>query len=171
MDAMPDFRIFLLAILAVSVLVMYPLLFHDPCIGSNETEMIIMYPDSTGTPVLYAEVADTPEELRSGLMYRESMPNDQGMLFVFAGGNAQRSFWMKNTLIPLDMIFVNSSMEIVSIQADVPPCVADPCPTYGSVKPAKYVIETNAGYAATFGIEPGQMVTLEPLPGNETCPS
>ena len=169
MDAIPEFRIFLLAILAVSVLIMYPLLTHVLWPGANETEMVIRFPDSSGGPTLYAEVADTPAELSSGLMYRESLSDDQGMLFIFPGGDSEKSFWMKNTLIPLDMIFANSSLEIVSIQADVPPCVADPCPTYDSGKPAKYVIETNAGYAATQGIEPGQAILLEPLPGNGTC--
>ena len=121
MDAIPEFRIFLLAILAVSVLIMYPLLTHVPCPGSNETEMIISFPDSNRTPTLFSEVAQTPAELSQGLMYRESLPNDQGMLFIFSGGDSEKSFWMKNTMIPLDMIFVNSSLHWDLALLDIPP--------------------------------------------------
>ncbi len=91
------------------------------------------------------EIARTPEEKQKGLMFRESLSDDSGMLFVFEN-DAPRTFWMKNTLITLDMIFIDESMKIVEIKADVPPCEEDPCPTYTS-KPAKYVLEINGGVA------------------------
>ena len=68
------------------------------------------------------------------------------MLFLFSTVNP-RSFWMKNTLIPLDMIWVNENKEIIGISKDVLPCKADPCPSYSSFGPVKYVLEVNAGFS------------------------
>jgi len=89
------------------------------------------------------EIADTATERQQGLMYRESMPANQGMLFVWAD-EAPRNFWMKNTLIPLDMVWINAAREIVDIKAAEPCRVAD-CPTYEGQAPAMYVLELNQG--------------------------
>jgi uncharacterized membrane protein (UPF0127 family) len=62
---------------------------------------------------------------------------------------------MKNTLIPLDMIFVNGSSKIIEIKENVPPCVQDECPTYPSKEPAQYVLEVNAGFVQEKGIKVG----------------
>jgi len=97
------------------------------------------------------EIAETSEERSKGLMFRESMREDHGMLFIF-DEVAPRSFWMKNTLISLDMIFLDDTLVVVDIKQNVPPCEADPCPAYSSSLPAMYVLELNAGIAEKEGI-------------------
>ena len=121
----------------------------------------VSFRGQSGEATLLVEVADTPQEQMTGLMNREELPPGEGMLFVF-GEDSGRSFWMKNTLIPLDMIFINSSLDIVSIQRDVPPCTESPCPVYRSGLPAMYVVEANAGFSEENGIRPGQKVSINP---------
>jgi len=94
-----------------------------------------------------AELAVTDAERQKGLMFREEILPDQGMLFVFEEEGIQ-SFWMKNTLIPLDLLWLDSGKRIIHIERDVPPCKQDPCPTYGPDGPARYVLELKAGEAA-----------------------
>lgn len=96
------------------------------------------------------ELADSPEERKQGLMFRESLPEKQGMLFVF-DDIAVRGFWMKNTIIPLDMIFIDQNWIVVEVKSNIQPCNEEPCPSYHSV-PAKYVLEINAGLAEKYGI-------------------
>src|SRR3989338_3158581 len=81
------------------------------------------------------EIADDAKERATGLMFREFLGDDSGMLFVFDDENA-RNFWMKNTLIPLDIIFISKGFEIVDIKY-AEPCKEDPCASYSPVKPAK----------------------------------
>lgn len=104
------------------------------------------------------ELATTPAEQEYGLMNRTSMAADHGMLFVFHD-TAPRIFWMKNTLIPLDMLFFNAHHKLVAIQADALPCKADPCQLYPSGVPARYVLELNAGTVARLGIRKGDVMT------------
>lgn len=100
------------------------------------------------------EVADEENERMQGLMYRYSMEENQGMYFIFPEEDF-RSFWMKNTFMSLDIIFINANHEIVSIQK-----YAQPKSTYSqpSEKPAKYVLEVNAGFTDKHGIKPGDRV-------------
>ncbi|KYK30585.1 MAG: hypothetical protein AYK23_00920 [Candidatus Proteinoplasmatales archaeon SG8-5] len=107
------------------------------------------------------ELADTPAERAEGLMYVESMPQDEGMLFVF-DNPLQVSFWMKNTLIPLDMIFIDSNGVVVNVEeADPEPGVPDAQLTrYSSDGPILYVLEINQGLAASYGIESGIVSTI-----------
>ena len=93
------------------------------------------------------ELADTADKRNLGLMFRDSMPDDHGMLFVFPG-ETRRSFWMKNTRIPLDIFYFDSNLALVSVAENTPPCRVSKCPTYPSDGPAKYVLELNAGKAA-----------------------
>ena len=109
--------------------------------------------------MLKVELAQAPGEKAKGLMYRAELPEDSGMLFVF-DRDAPRAFWMKNTLIPLDMIFINSQMKVVEVKSKVPPCREDPCPSYPS-EPAMYVLEINGGLAERKGIVVGDTVTLK----------
>ncbi len=85
---------------------------------------------------LRVELADTVERQIRGLMYRTSLAPDCGMLFVF-DDDQPRSFWMKNTLIALDIIFLNADKQVISMHRDVPPCRRDPCPSYESGIPAR----------------------------------
>ncbi len=107
------------------------------------------------------EVADTPEERAIGLMGRESMGRDRGMIFVFEEEQVL-GFWMKNTLIPLDIIFIDSDQFVVDVQNMRPEheIAPDPLPIYQSAGPALYAIEVNDGVAAECGIVPGDFVTL-----------
>lgn len=113
------------------------------------------------------EVADTPEERAIGLMGRESMERDQGMLFVFEEEQVL-GFWMKNTLIPLDIIFIDSDQFVVDVQNMRPEheIAPEPLPIYQSEGPALYAIEVNDGVAAECGIVPGDFVTLTVLKPN-----
>lgn len=106
------------------------------------------------------EIADTREKQALGLMFRDSMPADQGMLFIFPR-EAPRSFWMKNTRIPLDIMYFNENLEMVSISADTPPCRVSRCPSYPSAAPAMYVLELNAGAASALGVAAGDRLTLD----------
>lgn len=113
------------------------------------------------------EIADTPAEQQHGLMDRTSMPSDHGMLFVFPDSEP-RTFWMKDTLIPLDILFFDDAHQLVAIHEDVPPCRADPCPVYPSIAPARYVLELNAGVAAKLGVRKGDVVTFPDVsPGTQ----
>ncbi len=106
-----------------------------------------------------AEIADDNNERMKGLMFREKLNENGGMLFIF-DEERQLSFWMKNTLMPLDMIFIGGNSEIVDIKHAVP-CRQDPCETYDSAKPAKYVLEVNAGFATKNNIQVGDKIILE----------
>ena len=90
------------------------------------------------------EVATTKIQLAIGLMFREFLDHDRGMLFVFEQEAIQK-VWMKNTLIPLDILFISEQGEIVSILKDIQPCRRDPCEIYDSAVPAKNMLEINAG--------------------------
>ena len=106
------------------------------------------------------EIADTQEKQALGLMFRDSMPDDAGMIFIFPN-EAPRSFWMKNTRIPLDIMYFDKDLKMVSISADTPPCRVSRCPSYPSSKPAMYVLELNAGKASELGVGPGDKLTIE----------
>jgi YVTN family beta-propeller protein len=115
---------------------------------------------TTGIPV-YVDVANDPEEQSRGLMFRNSMEWNNGMLFVYEDVE-HLSFWMKNTYIPLDMIFVDKDLRIVDIKEDAQPCPLqeDICPSYPSKQPAKYVLEVNSGFVQQNGIRVGDILYL-----------
>lgn len=103
------------------------------------------------------EVADSPDEIAAGLMFREKLKPDKGMLFVF-NDSAARSFWTKNTLIPLDIIFISEDKRVINIAENALPCKENPCESYESSGPAKYVIEIAGGESARHEIRPGNSV-------------
>jgi uncharacterized membrane protein (UPF0127 family) len=102
------------------------------------------------------EIADTYEKRKAGLMFRESLPENQGMLFIFDSEDYY-SFWMKNMRIPLDIIWIDKDKRIVDIKADVPPC-KDSCEGLPSNAKAKYILEVNVGFAERNGIKIGDEV-------------
>ncbi|HSG06098.1 MAG TPA: DUF192 domain-containing protein [Nitrospiria bacterium] len=109
-----------------------------------------------GGEKIRAEVALTQQQRQLGLMFRPSMPENHGMLFIFDLPGAH-PFWMKSTLIPLDIIWMDKNKQIVHIARRVPPCKMDPCPQYGSKKKGSvYVLEVNAGKADQWGLKEGQ---------------
>ena len=105
------------------------------------------------------ELAQTADEQALGLMFREEMDDDRGMLFLFPV-EAMRSFWMKNTRIPLDIFYFDADLKLVSVAENARPCKTRRCPNYPSKGPAKYVLELNAGKAAELGVQPGDLLEL-----------
>ena len=105
------------------------------------------------------DVADTSQKQSQGLMFRENMKWNHGMLFIF-DNETILSFWMKDTLIPLDMIFVDKTFRIIHIVDNALPCTIEPCPGYSSEKPVKYVLEVNAGFVETNDIEAGDFISM-----------
>jgi uncharacterized membrane protein (UPF0127 family) len=102
--------------------------------------------------IITAELAVSDIERARGLMNREKINPDQGMLFVFEHAGAQ-SMWMKNMLIPLDFLWLDSEQRIVHIEENIPPCERDPCPSYASKIPAMYVLELKAGSIKQNGLK------------------
>lgn len=117
----------------------------------------LAFKDAPGSPRIGVEIARTPEAHEHGLMYRTQMPEDQGMLFEW-GFESRRIFWMHNTCLPLDMLFIAKDGTIAGIVEQVPVLNdeprAVPCP-------AAYVLEVNAGWCRRHGIKPGMHMTLE----------
>lgn len=114
------------------------------------------------------EVRYTCTGRQEGLMFRraEDFPEDRAMLFVFSRPQVQ-SFWMKNTIIPLDMLFLDRELRVVGILPNVPPLNLSP---RSVEEPSQYVVELNAGVAAKYGITPGARLTLaSALPRPEDC--
>jgi uncharacterized membrane protein (UPF0127 family) len=106
------------------------------------------------------ELATTPKDQSLGLMFRESMPDDHGMLFIFPT-EARRSFWMKNTRIALDIFYFDEELKLVSVSENTPPCRVQHCPSYPSDGPARYVLELNAGKAQQLGVSVGDPLELD----------
>lgn len=100
------------------------------------------------------EIAETEETRHLGLMFRENMPEDQGMLFLFPAEEFQ-SFYMKNTIMPLDIMFVNSKKQIVKIHRRTEPFSEKSLP---SMKPTMYVVEVNAGFSDKYNIKEGDHI-------------
>ena len=109
---------------------------------------------------LTVEIADDDAERAQGLMFRDSMPEGRGMLFIHDTEEPQ-AYWMKNTRIPLDILYFDSARRLVAQQRDVPACtLGDACPPYPSNAPARYVLELNAGEAARLKLENGAELIL-----------
>lgn len=105
------------------------------------------------------ELAETTEKQALGLMFRDEMAADHGMLFIFPR-EGMRSFWMKNTRIPLDIFYFDEDLELVSVSENARPCKTRNCPSYPSKGPARYVLELNAGKAAELGVQAGDSLEL-----------
>ncbi len=109
-----------------------------------------------GTTTISVEIADTPFEQEKGLMNRTSLPDSSGMLFIFSG-DVRRSFWMQNTPLPLDMIFVDSGLIIVDINHNATPFDET---IFTSSKPCRYVVEVNGGFCEAHGITIGDKIKI-----------
>ena len=159
-------RVSLFIILSLAVLV--------GCSGNEEKAALDPEEYATGNVTLInsenekftfnVEIPLTPEGFSKGLMFRERLDDNEGMLFVF-DGDAERSFWMKNTLIELDMLFIGSDFEIKKIHNAVP-CTEDPCPSYKSGTPVKYVLEIRGGFAEELNVMEGNSVEIDSVFSN-----
>jgi uncharacterized protein len=112
-----------------------------------------------GEVVVPVEIADSPEERQVGLMNRESLPEDAGMIFLF-DQDEDGGFWMKDTLIPLSIAFADADGTIVSI-LDMEPCEADPCEIYEPGVSYRSALEVNQGAFSRWGVQEGDRLTLE----------
>ncbi len=114
----------------------------------------VVFPDGF---VVGVEIAADDEMRAQGLMYRDRLDPGRGMLFVFPRDDVF-SFWMKNTRIPLDMIWIDANRRVVGIKENVPPCRVPDCPSYGPGVIARYVLEVGGGEAAKRGLKVGESV-------------
>jgi len=112
--------------------------------------------------LIQAELADTALKRAQGLMFRERLADDRGMLFIF--GDAQPwTFWMKNTKIPLDIIWMDGKKTIIHIERNVPICTRqdDGCPQYHSAEGALYVLELGGGRAEALQLQRGMRLSFK----------
>lgn len=127
----------------------------------NVTATFLESTGPTENVTVSLEVAANGEERAEGLMYRESLPENHGMVFVYSN-EGQRRFWMKNTLIPLDIIYLDSDGKVVNVaEAEPQPNASDDdLERYPSDGPAQYVIELEQGFSEEHGVEPGTEVVF-----------
>ena len=123
--------------------------------GAHEPAAVV-HTAGGGRAEVAVEVAATPEAQARGLMYRRALADGRGMLFVFPA-EAPHQFWMKNTFIPLDMIFIAADGRIVGIHPNATPLSTAPL---GVERPSRYVLEVPGGWAARRGVAPGDRVEL-----------
>jgi uncharacterized membrane protein (UPF0127 family) len=139
------------------LLMLAPLLFfrfYSACAESGP--QVVLHP-RTGNPVhVTVEIVATEEKRAFGLMYRKEMPELHGMLFLFPK-EQPLSFWMKNTPLSLDIIYINAAHTIVGIAQKTMPFSQKPLP---SIQPAQFVLEVNGGFCQRHGITPGDRVEL-----------
>ena len=118
---------------------------------------------TVGSATFQAEIVETAHERAQGLMFRRELSPDRGMLFVQPPGPAV--FWMKNTYIPLDLLYFDTAGRLTQIVTEVPPCKTLDCPIYPSdTANIRYILEINAGAAAQRGIRVGDRLRLESRP-------
>jgi hypothetical protein len=119
-----------------------------------KTTSLFFLKDSTPIKTIKVEIAETAIEQNRGLQLRKSLPENTGMLFIYEH-EQPLAFWMKDTYIPLDIIYINESLEIVSIIENATPLNETPLP---STAPAKYVVEVAAGFCAANNITLGDKI-------------
>lgn len=126
----------------------------------KEGELVFLKGDGkTVIKSIDAEIADNDDERTQGLMYRKSMDDSKGMLFIFQREEHQ-SFWMKNTIMSLDIMYINSNKEIVKIYKSTTPFSENSLP---SEKPATYVVEVAAGFSDRYGVKEGDKINFQKL--------
>ena len=116
----------------------------------------VVRPDATF--FVHADLADTFRKRVFGLSHRDYLPHDHGMLFV---GQTFGSFWMKDTLIPLDIVFIGLDQRVSRIVHDASPCLPEACRTYSAPKNTTFVLEFNAGWASANRLQLGDTITLD----------
>lgn len=130
--------------------------------GCGNGSLYLTIVSEQGSRDIQVEVAKTDEERRVGLMGREELPDHTGVLFVY-GEASKPVMWMKNMLIPIDIVFIGGDGEINHIERSVPPCESEgdgQCDRYSSASPSSWVLELPAGYTMRNGIKRGDKVLL-----------
>ena len=105
-------------------------------------------------------LAITPEEHAKGLMQQTHLNEQQGMLFIYQQPQ-HLSFWMKNTKIPLDILFFDEAGQLLEIHKEIPPCAKTPCKTYENKHPAQYILEIRGGLSDKHHLKPGDVFELD----------
>lgn len=139
------------------LLLCVPMIFYFSACSSqaNSPSKQICFEDGC----IYIEIVQTSEERRKGLQARKYLSKDRGMLFVFSESK-KYSFWMKDTFIPLDIIWIDRNKRIVTVISDVLPCEIEQCPVYAPDNDALYVLEVNAGVAIELGLKGGDQAVF-----------
>ena len=115
-----------------------------------------------GGKTIVAETMRRDDDIMRGMMFRDALAKDRGMLFVHPQ-EGKYAYWMYHCHIPLDMLWMDHDRRIVEISADTPPCTSEDskdCPGYGGHETAKYVLELNAGAAAAYGLHAGDTLSF-----------
>lgn len=134
-------------------------------LGKSMTQTTKFVTAKINTSEFMLEVADTPQLRQTGLMSRTQMAQNKGMLFIFDRDGIY-AFWMKNTLISLDMLWLDANYKVVYIAKNVPPCEeakTPRCPSYSPEVSARYVVELNAGISDAAGIKVGDIFTVSAI--------
>lgn len=137
------------------ILLLIFVVFLSSCSDKN----MVLIDNGAGNVVVNVEIADDAEEMALGLMFREFLDDKNGMFFVF-DDEYYHSFWMKNTLIPLDIVFISENFEIVDI-IYAEPCKTDQCESYKPAKAAKYVLEVNGNFTIKNNIKIGNKIKVK----------
>lgn len=161
--------LFTIIIVAVGIALIYLIWYREdpkPVVTAPQVvepefveEGLLAFLESNGDTIrtISIEIADNVDERTRGLMYRSAMNDDQGMLFIF-DDEEEQSFWMKNTKISLDILYVNRQLQIVTIYRHTQPYSESPIPSF---EPAQYVVEVKAGFCDAFGVNEGDRVAYE----------
>jgi uncharacterized membrane protein (UPF0127 family) len=129
----------------------------------QEKALVAFHLDNSNLFNVSCEVVDEPKERSLGLMHRESLPENQGMLFVYKTPQ-NMSFWMKNTKIPLDIIFIDENKIVLNVEeasVESPETPDGELTRYRSAGPAQWVVEINQGLSAQKGIDAGTVIDIE----------
>lgn len=151
---------FFLLLIIVALLVFLSIYFAEK-LFAPPTKQSLQNQVCFGSDCFGVELAKTNSEIEKGLMYRKELAQDAGMLFVFDKEGIY-PFWMKNTLIPLDIIWIDSSNKVVFIVDNFQPCESLICPSATPAVKAKYVLEINAGICQQIGLKVGDLVQISP---------
>lgn len=144
--------VILFAILVCIASLLWIFRYQMPEVRLAKEEITLVAPDGSKESMV-VEIADNPMEQRKGLMFRERLLQGEGMLFVFRE-EQERNFWMKNTRIPLDILYFNAQGAFLS-RASMLPCRSEPCELYPSKGNASYALEVNRGELKTVRVENG----------------
>ena len=147
------------------IVIIFFILLSSSCFGQEVREVCLR------DVCVRAEIADTPDKREKGLMFRQDLAEDQGMLFIFKE-EARHGFWMKNVNFPLDIIWMDKYKRIVDIKPNLKPCqearepfdgghIEKSCASFFSADKALYVLEVNSGFAAKHKIKLGDTVSIE----------
>ena len=131
--------------------------------GCAGREPAAVFSTPAGPKRVLLELATTEAERNRGLMFRTRLDQDRGMLFVFEEAD-RPAFWMKNTFLSLDILFLSREGIVVDLFEELPPCPMEPCPRYAPRLPSRYVLEVPGGFVAQHAVRKGDRVRLENMP-------